>query len=200
MSSQKRKYQLKARAEQRDQTRERIVVATSQLHEEVGPARTTVAEIARRVGVQRLTVYNHFPDEGELFAACSGHWLAAHPYPDSAPAFELEDPADRLREVLVALYSWYTANAPMIANIQRDRHLLPALDALLRDSNDVEFGALAASLAAGFDATGARASATRAAARLALDFWTWRRLAEERLDDMAKADLMVDTVRAAAGG
>jgi AcrR family transcriptional regulator len=200
MSNQKRKYELKARAEHQDQTRQRIVAATSELHQEVGPARTTVAEIARRAGVQRLTVYNHFPDEGELLAACSGHWLAAHPYPDPTPAFVLEDPGDRLRAVLTGLYGWYRTNAPMVANIQRDRHLLPALDALVKDSTDVQFGALADALAAGFEAKGHRAPATRAAARLALDFWTWRRLAEERLDDSAAADLMVDTVRAAAGG
>jgi AcrR family transcriptional regulator len=200
MSNQKRKYELKARAEHQDQTRLRIVAATSELHQEVGPARTTVAEIARRAGVQRLTVYNHFPDEGELFAACSGHWLAAHPYPDPTPAFAIEDPGDRLRAVLVGLYGWYGANAPMVAHVQRDRHLLPALDAVLKGSMDVQFGALADALAAAFEAKGHRVPATRAAARLALDFWTWRRLAEERLDDSAAADLMVDTVRAAAGG
>ena len=53
MSSQMRKYELKARAEKQAATRRRIVEATSALHEEVAPARTTVAEIARRAGVQR---------------------------------------------------------------------------------------------------------------------------------------------------
>ena len=67
MSSESRKYELKARAEKQADTRRRIVEATSELHEEVGPARTTVAEIARRAGVQRLTVYNNFPNETELF-------------------------------------------------------------------------------------------------------------------------------------
>ncbi|MBV8944057.1 MAG: helix-turn-helix transcriptional regulator, partial [Solirubrobacterales bacterium] len=69
MSSEKRRYQLKARAESQRQTRERIVRATMELHREVGPAQTTIAEIARRAGVQRLTVYNHFPEEAELFEA-----------------------------------------------------------------------------------------------------------------------------------
>ncbi|MCY7302061.1 MAG: TetR/AcrR family transcriptional regulator, partial [Thermoleophilia bacterium] len=40
----------------------------------VGPAATQISEIARRAGVQRVTVYNHFPDEASLFAACSAHW------------------------------------------------------------------------------------------------------------------------------
>ena len=46
MSSQIRKYELKARAEKQAETRRRIVEATLGLHQEVGPARTTVAEIA----------------------------------------------------------------------------------------------------------------------------------------------------------
>jgi AcrR family transcriptional regulator len=200
MSNQKRKYVLKARAEHQDQTRLRIVAVTSELHQEVGPARTTVAEIARRAGVQRLTVYNHFPDEGELFAACSSHWRAAHPYPDPTPALAIEDPGDRLRAVLASLYGWYGTNAPMVANLQRDRHLLPALDAVLKGTMDARLGELAQKLAAAFTTKGTRLKAARAAAALALDFWTWRRLTEERLDDSAAADLMVDTVRAAAGG
>lgn len=198
MSIQKRKYELKARAEHQDQTRERIIAACAELHEEVGPARTSVAEIARRAGVQRLTVYNHFPEDRDLFAACSGHWLAAHPLPDPGPALAIDDPGNRLRAVLLGLYGWYRTHSPMVANIQRDRHLLPALDAVVKDATDARLGALADALAAGFGAQGRRVPAAPAAARLALDFWTWRRLAEERLDDKAAADLMVDAVQGAA--
>src|ERR1700693_6215130 len=103
MSTQNRKYALKARAETQAETRRRIVEATSELHDEGGPARATVAGIARRAGVQRLTVYNHFPNERELFAACSDHWLAQHPPPDPAAALALANPAERLRAVLAGL-------------------------------------------------------------------------------------------------
>ena len=65
---------MKRRAEQLEETRQRIVDATVALHEEVGPARTTVTAIAQRAGVSRPTVYNQFPDDRSLFAACSGHW------------------------------------------------------------------------------------------------------------------------------
>src|ERR1700680_4230523 len=107
MSTQTRKYALKARAETQAETRRRIVEATSALHEEVGPARTTVSEIARRAGVERLTVYNHFPDETSLFEACGAHWMADHPLPDLSAAFADPDPAEGLRQVLTALYGWY---------------------------------------------------------------------------------------------
>src|SRR4051795_10199971 len=82
--AEKRTYELKERARKQAETRRRIVEATVALHQEVGPARTTVAEIARRAGVQRLTVYNHFPDERELFGACSAHFIGGHPPPDPA--------------------------------------------------------------------------------------------------------------------
>ena len=81
----KRKYELKARAAKQEETRRRITEATVALHEEVGPARTTVAEVARRAGVTRLTVYNNFPEERELFAACQGHWMRAAPAPRARP-------------------------------------------------------------------------------------------------------------------
>ena len=81
----KRKYELKKRAEQVGETRQRITEATVELHRTVGPAATQISEIARRAGVQRVTVYTHFPDEAALFAACSAHWRALHPAPDPAP-------------------------------------------------------------------------------------------------------------------
>ena len=82
MSTQKRKYELKARAEAQEETRARIAAAAAALHEEVGIGQTTVADIARRAGVQRLTVYNHFPDLDALLPACTAHWLGEHPRPD----------------------------------------------------------------------------------------------------------------------
>ena len=75
----KRKYELKKRAERLAETRRRITEATVELHCTVGPAATQINEVARRAGVQRMTVYNHFPDESSLLAACSAHWRALHP-------------------------------------------------------------------------------------------------------------------------
>src|SRR5688500_11934560 len=104
MSTQRRPYELKERARRQEETRRRIVEATVDLHEKVGPARTTIAEIARRAGVQRLTVYKHFPSDSELFAACSGHYIEAHPRPDLSEALALEDARERARAVLGLLY------------------------------------------------------------------------------------------------
>src|ERR671930_405977 len=87
----RRTYRLNERARRQEETRRRIAAATAALHEEVGPARTTIAEVARRAGVQRPTVYNNFPRERELFAACQAHFLAEHPPPDPTPALALAD-------------------------------------------------------------------------------------------------------------
>lgn len=192
MSTQKRRYELRARADAQQATRERIAAAASSLHEEVGVAKTTVADIARRAGVQRLTVYNHFPDLGALLPACSAHWLGEHPLPDLQPAFALEDPVERLRTVLTALYGWYRGVAPTHRRMLGERTAVPELDAWLAQSADPLFAAFAERLAQGFDGAGARALIA-----VALDFWTWERLDAEGLDDAAAADLMTAAVRAA---
>ena len=171
----KRKYELKARAEKQAATRRRITDATVQLHEEVGPAKTTVAEVARRAGVTRLTVYNNFPEERELFAACQGHWLELHPLPTL-------DPSEGAEAVLRALYGWYRETARMAENVRRDRAAVPALDALMSDTADAQMSALAGALGGG------------PLVALALDFWTWRRLTAEGLGDDEAAALMARVI------
>ena len=172
--------------------------ATSALHEEVGPARTTVAEIARRAGVQRLTVYNNFPNETELFAACGEHSMAKNPPPDPSAALAMSNPDERLRAVLEPLYLWYRKNARGTENLQRDRLVMPALDAVMKIRMDYSLTKLADTLADGFASRGLSAKGVRASVALALDFWTWRRLAGEGISDEDAAALMVRAVNAAA--
>jgi AcrR family transcriptional regulator len=198
MSTEKRTYEQRARAEATQETRRRIVEATVALHEEVGPARTTVAEIARRAGVQRLTVYNHFPEDGELFAACQARYLEEHPPPDLGDAFADPDPRARAEKALCALYETFAAREAMTAKVQRDRYALPALDELLARTLDAQMAALRDELAAGFGLRGRSARRLDAALALALDFWTWHRLRHSGLDPAAAAELMADLVAAAA--
>jgi AcrR family transcriptional regulator len=197
MSSEKRKYQQKARARSQEETRRRIAAATAELHQEVGPARTTISEIARRAGVTRLTVYNQFPVERDLYVACQGHFLAEHPPPDLGEALADPDPAERLRRVLELFYGRYSDTRDMTGNVERDRASVPPLDEVMRESVDAKRAGLADGLAAGFGARGRRAARIRALAGLALDFWTWRRLDAEGLDAAGAARLMADAVAAA---
>jgi AcrR family transcriptional regulator len=190
MSTQKRRYELKARAETQQATRARIAAAAAGLHEEVGIARTTVADIARRAGVQRLTVYNHFPDLQALLPACAAHWRTEHPEPDLGAAFALDDPADRLRTALTALYGWYRETAPMQRRVFGERASVPELDAWMAQSTDPLLAELTAGLSAGLDHSDAHALVA-----LALDFWTWQRLTSEGLSDNEAADLMAELLR-----
>ena len=198
MATQKRKYELKARAESQRRTRERIVQATMEPHKEVGPAKTTVAEIARRADVQRLTVYNHFPEDIELFGACQAHWIELHPLPAVSPALALPHPTERVRAALRGFYGWYRETAPMAEKIQRDRGAVPALDALMEQTADARLAQLTEALTGGFRSRGRQAERQRALIRLALDFWTWRRLNREGLDDDTAADLMSEAVASVA--
>jgi AcrR family transcriptional regulator len=200
VSTQKRKYDLKARAEAQERTRQQITAAASALHEEVGVAKTTVADIARRAGVQRLTVYNHFADLSELLPACSAHWLSLHPPPDFEPAFEIPDPRDRVKRVLTDLYGWYRENEAMQLRVQGERATVPELEEWMAGTSDATFAELAGGLAAGFGLPGERAERLRAQLALAVDFWTWRRLNREGLDDEAAAELMTQSAAAVATG
>lgn len=198
MSSEKRKYALKVRGERQGETRRRIVEATAALHAEVGPARTTVAAIARRAGVQRLTVYTHFPDEEQLITACQEHYYASQPPPDLSEAMALADPGERLRAVLSLLYGWYRRTEAGFTPVLRDRGAVPALDLVLKRVVDAPQAELATGLAAGFGVEGRQGGRLRAVVRLALDFWTWRHLTEEGLDDAGAAGAMTEAVAALA--
>jgi AcrR family transcriptional regulator len=195
-----RKYELKARAESQERTRQRIAKVAAGLHEEVGPVETTVAEIARRAGVSRLTVYKHFPDNAALYPACSAHHLSEHPLPDFEAALAPADPIERLGSLLRTVYGgWYRQQRRMMGNLQRDRGSDPALEEFMKASSDVALGRLADAVTAGFDVSPDQAARVRSLTRVALDFWTWERLTGEGLDDESAAELMTDAVAAVAG-
>jgi AcrR family transcriptional regulator len=198
MSSEKRRYAQRARAEGQRETRRRIVEAVAALHAEVGPARTTIAEVARRAGVQRLTVYSHFPDEEQMIMACQQHYLALHPPPDLGAVLALAEPVARLRAALALMYGWYRREEAGFTPVLRDRGAVPALDAVLRRVVDAPQAALADGLVAGFAAGGARGVRLRAVVGVALDFWTWYRLTAAGLDDAGAVDAMVEAVAALA--
>jgi AcrR family transcriptional regulator len=122
-----RTYELKQRAERQQETRRRIVEAAVELHSTLGPARTTIADIAERAGVTRPTVYAHFPDARSLFAACSGSVQETSPPPDNAPWRAIADPDERLETALTELYGYYTRLESLLENVERDAVTMPVL-------------------------------------------------------------------------
>jgi AcrR family transcriptional regulator len=166
---------MRARAERQEQTRRRIVEAAVELHTTLGPARTSVSAIAERAGVQRATVYRHFPDDTALIAACSAHWMSLNPAPDLAEWAAIDDPAARLRTALGQTYAWYERTETMIELLQRDRARVPALDERMK-LRDGYFAAAVETLMRGRPERGARRRRARGAIGHALEFETWRSL------------------------
>ena len=166
-----RKYELKKRAERLADTRRRIVEAAVRLHTTAGPAKTSIAAIAERAGVQRHTVYAHFPDLRSLIAACSGHWEEANPFPDPQSWFGIDDPERRLRAALEAVYAWYERVEPDLALFLRDASLVPETGEVMEQQAE-HLATLADELAEGFRPK----REARAAIGHALEFETWRSL------------------------
>jgi AcrR family transcriptional regulator len=178
-----RSYTKVRRAEAEEATRGRIVSAMVALHAEVGPARTTVSAIAERAGVERLTVYRHFPDEPSMLHACSAHWSSLHPPPAVCAAGA--DPVAGCRRTILRLYGWYRENAGMLTNIASDVERIPLIATLM-----APFESHLDRMAAELDGRWGKRSARRAATiRHALEFSTWRSLVRITTSDRSAAAL-----------
>jgi AcrR family transcriptional regulator len=194
----KRKYELKKRADEMAETHRRITEAAVELHGTVGPARTTLSAIAKRAGVQRHTVYRHFPTEDELFGACSAHYFTLNPWPELDCWRAISDPNERLARALDELYAYYERTEPMFTNVLRDAELVAAvrptlapLSAYLAEAAEV--------LAAGRPVRGRRRRVLAAALHHALDFQMWRSLtADNSLGRAEAVELVTALVEAAA--
>lgn len=180
------------------QTRQRIVDATVALHEELGPAATTISAIAGRAGVQRLTVYRHFPDERALLGACSSDWNAQHPLPEPAMWAGLEDPSERLRVALTALYGYYRDGERMLTSVLRDEGEVPAV-AEVTEPFHAYLRELAGSLATGWGVRAEAQRVIRAVVGHTVQFETYRSLAMQDLTAQEAADLMAEFVSAVVG-
>jgi AcrR family transcriptional regulator len=190
-----RSYRKRKRAAGELRTRERITEATVALHESVGPGHTTVKAIAERAGVQRATVYRHFPDQQALFNACTARFYASHPMPDPSDWARLASPDERLVQALVDLYAWYGDTEKMLFNSVRD---IAGVPAATRDSFLGYFDAVHATLMVGRRGSARALRRSAAAIGHAISFPTWRSLVREQglAPDEAVA-LMVATVDAA---
>jgi AcrR family transcriptional regulator len=194
MSDQKtRPYRKRKRADQEQATRERITEATVALHTTVGPAHTSVKAIAERAGVQRATVYRHFPDEQALFDACSAHYYARHPMPDPGAWEAIEDPDDRLRRALADLYAFYANAEAMLSNSFRDIEVLP------EPTREAFLGYMAA-VQGLLTAGRPRRKLVVAAVAHAVGFPTWRSLVREQGLRQTEAVALMAALVASAGG
>lgn len=178
------------RREAMEETRRRITAAAFELHATIGPSRTTVSAIAERAGVQRHTVYAHFPEMESLFEACTRHGMDAMAMPDPDPWAAIDDPADRLGHALRELYSWYRANEALLRNLlQEDPSDPPPAEP---DPFAARMAAIVDMLAASRPSEDRPGSGLhRAIVAHAVDFTTWRSLAGAGFSDDQVAGLFV---------
>lgn len=165
-----RPYTQTRRAEKQAETRQRIVEAAVALHGSFGPAQTNLSMVAERAGVQRHTLYAHFPDERSLLLACSGYSLERDPLPDATPWTHIADVKKRLSAGLSAIYGWYSRNAELAACVLRDAEH----HALTREICELRWGPPMATYRS---VLGSGLSLRQLAMlELALSFFTWRTL------------------------
>jgi AcrR family transcriptional regulator len=189
-----RKYDMKRRAKRQEETRQRIVEATVELHQSVGMARTTISAVAEKAGVQRLTVYRHFPNERALFSACTGHWSAANPPPDPASWTQIAAPEERLRSALAEVYAYYRHTEPMVANVVRDAEVHPLTREMAGPFFQL-FERMRYVLATGWGLEDEQRTLLLAVLGHALDFQTWRSLTRQQaLSDEQAIEVMVGIV------
>jgi AcrR family transcriptional regulator len=193
----KRKYELKQRAKEMAETHRRITEAAIELHGTVGPSRTTLSAVAKRAGVERRTLYRHFPNEADLFAACSTHYFTTNPWPDLASWRANRDPNERLEQALDELYAYYERTEGMFSNVLRDAELVDfARDAVIPLQSYLEEAA--ETLIAGRSLRGRRRQLLIAAMRHALAFSTWQSLSASGVARADAVTLVTALVEAAA--
>ncbi|CAM5411176.1 TetR family transcriptional regulator [Streptomyces aurantiogriseus] len=86
-------------------TTERILEATEEVLRRHGPAKATVVDVARALGVSHGTVYRHFRTKAALREAVTKRWLDRTTDALSGIAAEDRAPETRLRDWLAALFA-----------------------------------------------------------------------------------------------
>ena len=176
-----RPYVQTARRQQQEQTRIRIVEALVELHEEIGPKNTTIAAVAERAGVQRLTVYRHFESESAMLAACSGHWAMQNPPPDESDWAHLSDPYNRASAALLAINSYYSRTEGMLAKVYRDASEVEPLAPIMKGF-DEHFNSIADRLVSDLKPTAGN-EPLKSVVRHLVRFSTWQSLSNENLSE-----------------
>lgn len=193
-----RTYRMGRRLEQLEAMRQRIAQAAFELHGTVGPAQTSISAVAERAGVQRHTVYHHFPDLTSLFRACTEHGMRVTGVPEAASWLVIDDPTTRLRRALVELYAYYRGNARLLGNIVRDMPLMAAIggsEAFVERMTE-----LFSALAWGWPDDAATQRLRMAAIGHAMAYETWRSLTDRGLSDAEAGDLMLRLVTTGDAG
>ncbi len=191
-STSPRRYHMGRRNEQLEATRQRITEAAFELHATIGPAQTSISAVAEKAGVQRHTVYHHFPDMTSLVRACTAHGMRITGIPETASWRAIGDPTTRLRHALGELYAYYGANAQMLGNVVRDIPLMAHIggaEVFVEHMTELFYA-----LAQGWTDAPATKRLRMAAIGHAIAFETWRSLTGQGLSGAEASEIMVRLV------
>lgn len=175
------------------ETRNTIVEATVKLHEELGPAYTSIKAIAEEAGVQRLTVYRHFPDDASLFQACTSHWLAANPLPELPAQEKNNDSLVLIASTLVDVYRYYRKTERMWTVAYRDVDELKVMQAPMAGV-DAYFDQIRDRLLATVKPIAANKKQLSMTLGHCLRFSTWQSFNKEKLSDKKMVELVMHWV------
>ena len=195
----KRRYRMGRRQAAVEQTRERIVAAAFDLHATIGPSHTTIRAIADRAGLQRHTVYAHFPDLESLYEACTVHGIRSTGMPEADAWRTIDRPLDRLRDGLTEMIDWYRANAQMLANVLFDVDP-SAPPPTSPDPFELRMIALSEALMEGWTVELDRRLTLQAVVDHAMAFTTWRSLSGGGLTDDQVVAILVALVEGVVAG
>ena len=177
----RRSYQQKVRAEQQERKRDSIVRATVALHAKHGVLGTSYPMIAARARVSNQTVYNHFPDLGQLVGACTGHVLARAPSVTPDVLKPGRNPEHRLRLLANAVYAQHEYLAPWMRFGWHEAKVIPALEAILSQAS----AGLKELIALALKPERVASPEFIDAAHALLDYPSWKLLSQGRSGDAA---------------
>ena len=193
-----RRYKLGRRAEQQEETRQRIIEATVALHQSIGGLNTTISAIAERAEVERATVYRHFPDERTLLQACTGHYLEQNPPPNPAEWAAIEDAEERLLTALTTIYAYHHRTEVMMARAAIDAPQIPTLREVLTPMFEY-WAQVRDLLAAPWQTKCSNTNLVSAAIGHAIAFQTWQSLTRDHeLEDAQAVTVMWRMVKCVA--
>ncbi len=181
----------------------RIVEATVALHQQIGGPATTVSAIAERAGVERATVYRHFPDERALLQACTAHYIGQNPPPNPEKWLAIENAEERLCRALIEIYAYHRRTEVMSSRAVIDVPQMPVLREVLASMfaywAQVRDLLAAPWLVAEEDGGCTHNRLVTAAIGHAVAFQTWQLLARDQgLDDHEAVTVMLRMVQCVA--
>ncbi len=188
-----RRYRMSARAAAVEQTRQRIIAASMDLHAEQGILGTSYEEVAERADTSPATVYRHFPSLDELLPACAPSIQVLRPLaPGQADELfsDLKRPTLRMEVLVRGTCDCYARDHGWLNAARREEDLVPALGDIATTQRE-NLRLLTEAALAGHDVS---ARTLRAIVAL-IDFPFWKLLRDAGASDAEAADQILELVR-----